>query len=105
MRPRWAFAVAAGWALGNALSGAVFGVACYQWALATTPSGVVLAIVAATPIMAGAALRPPMLAVKRPAGGIAPARINDIIGLTARVDIPADTPLTWDMLEKPPQND
>lgn len=48
--PRERIPVAAGWALGNALSGAVFGVACYQWALATTPSGVVLAIVAATPI-------------------------------------------------------
>lgn len=42
---------AIGWVLTNAISGAVLGVACYQWALATTPSGVVLAIVAATPIV------------------------------------------------------
>lgn len=48
--PRERVPVAVGWVLGNALSGAVLGVACYQWALATTPSGVVLAIVAATPI-------------------------------------------------------
>jgi drug/metabolite transporter (DMT)-like permease len=48
--PREKVPVAVAWVLGNALSGAVIGVACYQWALATTPSGVVLAIVAATPI-------------------------------------------------------
>lgn len=48
--PRERVPVAVCWVLGNALSGAVLGVACYQWALATTPSGVVLAIVAATPI-------------------------------------------------------
>lgn len=43
--------VAVGWVFANALSGAVLGVACYQWALATTASGVVLAIVAVTPIV------------------------------------------------------
>ena len=48
--PRERVPLAVAWVLGNALSGAVIGVACYQWALATTPSGVVLAIVAATPI-------------------------------------------------------
>ncbi len=39
------------WVLLNALAGPTLGVACYQWALATTPSGVVLAIVAVTPIV------------------------------------------------------
>lgn len=34
----------------NALSGPVLGVSAYQWALGTTPSGVVLSIVALTPI-------------------------------------------------------
>jgi len=35
----------------NALCGAVLGVACYQWSLATTPSGIVLPIVACTPLV------------------------------------------------------
>jgi drug/metabolite transporter (DMT)-like permease len=40
-----------GWLLVNALSGAVLGVGCYQWALETTPSGIVLPIVATTPLV------------------------------------------------------
>ena len=39
------------WVLLNALAGAVLGVGCYQWALETTPSGIVLPIVATTPIV------------------------------------------------------
>jgi drug/metabolite transporter (DMT)-like permease len=39
------------WVVVNALCGAVIGVSCYQWALATTPSGVVLPIVATTPLV------------------------------------------------------
>jgi drug/metabolite transporter (DMT)-like permease len=39
------------WIAINALSGAIIGVSCYQWALATTPSGVVLPIVATTPLV------------------------------------------------------
>jgi drug/metabolite transporter (DMT)-like permease len=35
----------------NALAGPVFGVSCYQWALASTPSGIVLPIVATTPLV------------------------------------------------------
>ena len=38
------------WLLGNALAGPVIGVSFYQWALGSTPSGIVLAIVATTPI-------------------------------------------------------
>lgn len=38
------------WVLLNALAGPTLGVGCYQWALATTPSGVVLPIVATLPI-------------------------------------------------------
>lgn len=37
--------------LGNALAGPSIGVACYQWALATTPSGTVLPIVATSPLV------------------------------------------------------
>lgn len=35
----------------NSLCGAVIGVSCYQWSLATTPSGIVLPIVACTPLV------------------------------------------------------
>jgi drug/metabolite transporter (DMT)-like permease len=35
----------------NALAGPTLGVACYQWALATAPSGVVLPIVAMVPVV------------------------------------------------------
>jgi drug/metabolite transporter (DMT)-like permease len=39
------------WVVFNALAGPTVGVACYQWALATTPSGIVLPIVATTPLI------------------------------------------------------
>jgi drug/metabolite transporter (DMT)-like permease len=42
-----------GWPLvvGNALAGPAIGVGCYQWALKTTPSGIVLPIVATSPLV------------------------------------------------------
>ncbi|HKB92213.1 MAG TPA: DMT family transporter, partial [Opitutaceae bacterium] len=39
------------WPVAHGLTGAVIGVSFYQWALATTPSGIVLPIVATTPIV------------------------------------------------------
>jgi drug/metabolite transporter (DMT)-like permease len=39
------------WVGGNALTGPVFGVTCYQWALRTTPAGIVQPIVAAAPLL------------------------------------------------------
>lgn len=39
------------WYAANALTGPVLGVSCYQWALAHTPSGIVLPIVATTPLV------------------------------------------------------
>jgi drug/metabolite transporter (DMT)-like permease len=39
------------WVLLNSLAGPTLGVGCYQWALKTTPSGIVLPIVATTPIV------------------------------------------------------
>lgn len=38
------------WVLINSLSGPAIGVACFQWALAVAPTGIVLAIVATTPL-------------------------------------------------------
>jgi drug/metabolite transporter (DMT)-like permease len=46
---RWR--AAAGWVVLNSLAGPTLGVSCYQWALKTTPSGVVLPIVATTPLV------------------------------------------------------
>lgn len=43
-------ATATAFTLANALAGPVLGVGCYQWALSSAPSGLVLAVVAATPI-------------------------------------------------------
>jgi drug/metabolite transporter (DMT)-like permease len=39
------------WIPANAGCGAIIGVSCYQWSLATTPSGIVLPIVACTPLV------------------------------------------------------
>jgi len=39
------------WMAANALAGATLGVSCYQWALKSTPSSIVLPIVATTPLI------------------------------------------------------
>ena len=39
------------WVLGNALTGPVVGVTCFQWALRSTPAGIVQPIVAAAPLL------------------------------------------------------
>jgi drug/metabolite transporter (DMT)-like permease len=39
------------WVFANSFAGQTLGVTCYQWALKTTPTGLVLAIVATTPLV------------------------------------------------------
>lgn len=39
------------WMLANGFAGPVLGVGCYQWALATTPSGIVLPVAATAPLL------------------------------------------------------
>ena len=39
------------WVVLNAIAGPTIGVGCYQWALATAPGGIVLSIVATTPVV------------------------------------------------------
>jgi len=39
------------WVIANALCGPAIGVACFQWALAVAPTGIVLSIVATTPLV------------------------------------------------------
>jgi drug/metabolite transporter (DMT)-like permease len=40
------------WILAAGFTGPILGVSCYQWALATTPTGIVLPIVATAPLLA-----------------------------------------------------
>jgi drug/metabolite transporter (DMT)-like permease len=40
------------WIIANSIAGQTLGVSCYQWAFQTTPAGIVLPIVAATPLVA-----------------------------------------------------
>lgn len=39
------------WVLGNSLAGQTFGVTCVQWALEKTPTGIVMTVVATTPLI------------------------------------------------------
>ncbi|HZM02410.1 MAG TPA: DMT family transporter, partial [Candidatus Saccharimonadales bacterium] len=39
------------WVLANSFAGQTLGVTCYQWALKTTPTGLVLAVIAITPLV------------------------------------------------------
>ncbi len=50
-------------------------------------------------ISAGTTITADMLIAKRPATGIIPLYIEDVIGKQARTDIPAETILSWEMLK------
>jgi len=56
-------------------------------------------VVSALDIPAGTVITPAMLTVKRPGGGIEPARIRELVGTKAIDDIPADTRIEWTMLQ------
>jgi drug/metabolite transporter (DMT)-like permease len=72
-----------GWMLANGFAGPVLAVASYQWALATTPSGIVLPIAATAPLLSMPIAfwlegdRPPKRAI---AGGV--LAVGGCIGLT-----------------------
>ncbi|MFO0837192.1 MAG: N-acetylneuraminate synthase family protein [Phycisphaerae bacterium] len=55
-------------------------------------------VVSAQPIPRGVAIRPEMLSIKRPAGGVSPDQLDAVVGRKLRIDIGRDTPITWDML-------
>jgi N-acetylneuraminate synthase len=55
-------------------------------------------VVAVVDIPAGATIERGMLAAKKPGTGIPAARIDEVVGRTARADVPADTVLTEDAL-------
>lgn len=56
-------------------------------------------LVAARDLAAGSLLRPEDLTWKRPAHGISPRAIGEVVGLRVRADVPADTVLQWKHLE------
>jgi len=49
--PAGVYPKAAPWIVLNGLSGLVLGISCYQWALQNTATGIVLAVVATTPLI------------------------------------------------------
>ena len=56
-------------------------------------------IVARTQIAAGAEITEQMLTFKRPGDGLEPGQLEHLLGKRAAVNIPADTPLTWDSVQ------
>ncbi len=56
-------------------------------------------VVSAVDIACGETITDAMLTIKRPGTGIAPADLPRVPGRVARVDIPADTPIEWGMLQ------
>jgi N-acetylneuraminate synthase len=55
-------------------------------------------VVSQIDIPSGATITAEMLAIKRPGTGIPPRDVTRVIGRTARVTIPADTVLEWEMI-------
>ncbi len=56
-------------------------------------------VVTAVDVNAGTPLMATMLTTKRPAGGIEPDRVDELLGRMLNRDAAADTVLTWDMVE------
>jgi sialic acid synthase SpsE len=55
-------------------------------------------VTSALAIPRGATITRAMLTYKRPGTGISPRFLDMVVGRVARVDIPEDTTLTWEML-------
>ncbi len=55
-------------------------------------------VTSAAAIPSGTVITRAMLTYKRPGTGISPRFLDLVVGRTARVDIPADTTLTWEMV-------
>jgi sialic acid synthase SpsE len=55
-------------------------------------------VIAARDIAAGTVIEADMLTIKRPGFGIAPKHLELVVGRTARVDIPFDEVVTWEMV-------
>jgi len=55
-------------------------------------------VTSARAIPRGATIARDMLTYKRPGTGISPRHLDLVVGRTARVDIPDDTTITWEMV-------
>ena len=55
-------------------------------------------MIAAVEIPAGTEITAEMLTVKRPGTGVAPKHLELLVGRVAKVDIPFDEPVTWEMV-------
>jgi N,N'-diacetyllegionaminate synthase len=55
-------------------------------------------VTSAQAIPRGATIERSMLTYKRPGTGISPRFFDLVVGRHARVDIPADTTITWEMV-------
>ncbi len=55
-------------------------------------------VIAACDIPTGTVIEEGMLTVKRPGTGVAPKHLPLLVGRVARVDIPFDEPVTWEMV-------
>ncbi|MCE9613247.1 MAG: N-acetylneuraminate synthase family protein [Lentisphaerae bacterium] len=56
-------------------------------------------LVAARELPAGATLTRDAVVIQRPGTGIPPGRLDEVLGRTTRLTVPAGTPLTFDMLQ------
>jgi drug/metabolite transporter (DMT)-like permease len=70
------------WVLANSLAGQTLGVSCMQWALETTPTGIVTAIIAMTPIV----LLPMTLVVDGERIGLRPV-VGALIGVAGVIGL------------------
>ena len=64
-----------------------------------TLKGARRSVVARETIAAGTPLERDMLAFKRPCNGVPAEDVAALLGRSARVDIPAETAITWEMVE------
>jgi sialic acid synthase SpsE len=55
-------------------------------------------VTSAVPIPRGTTITGAMLTYKRPGTGISAKHLDLVVGRVARVDIPEDTTITWDMV-------
>ena len=58
-----------------------------------------VSIIAMTEIKTGQTITEELIDIRRPGTGIQPIHFDSIIGKKAKVDIPKEKPLTFDMIE------
>lgn len=56
-------------------------------------------VILITDLVAGVEIKEEMLAIKRPGTGILPKELKKVVGKKTKIDIKAETPLTWKMID------